>query len=121
MDTVIDKAGNSTYKIYRLEHDTLPVLYQTVIEEAKLMSYSIPNVVDQEKVAECVRKLLEKGYFVEPKTHLEIFKKCTELLGISLNPLSIISEISVLTRQHKKNKLIKGPNTETARATIVCL
>lgn len=115
-----DESGRKTFLIYRLQ-DEKRILYQTVQEEDKLVSYPTRNSIKQEDVNSFVTELMNTEYFDTPRTHLEIFKKSAEKFCADLKPLMVINAVAGITRQHSYPKLAYGEATETGRKRLMII
>lgn len=110
----LDDKGNKIYEISR-EKDKQFVPYRVVVEDQ-------PGILPQKDAAEQVRgyitQLFMNGYFDDPRTSLEIFKKCTRKFGKTLRPQFVMDGLSFYTSKRKSPKLVLLKNM-SARTVYV--
>lgn len=103
----VDKEGREVYEIFT-ESNKQFVFYRAV-------ELSKENLIlkggDCETVKDYIALLFNKGYFDEPKTALEIFKKCMRRLGKPLQPQFVMEGLSFYTSKRKAPRLIQIKNS----------
>lgn len=108
VSVVSDPDGSLTYEIFK------------EVSKKKFSPYRIVNSIDTGMsvksdvqaglVLRYVDGLFSSDYFQEPKTALEIFKKCVQKFGKKLSPKFVLDALSFYTGKRKSPKLFQEKN-----------
>lgn len=103
----VDQAGGSVYEIFR-EKGKQFIAYKVVrVGEPGVFA---KNSADAENIMHYVSHLYRKGYFDDPKTALELYKKCTHRFGKPLQPQLVMDALSFYTSKRKAPRIVHFKN-----------
>lgn len=112
----LNENGLPVYHIERGAPKSKFELFHSITEEHKEVELPVKGeVVPVNQVKEYMTKLVEKGYFGEPKTALFIFNDCKRSMSGVVRPLYVAYALGDFTGKRKAPRLIKETN-ESGRA-----
>lgn len=104
----VDKEGREVYEIFQ-EIDKKFVCYKVLEPDPEKVI--LECALDDQTVKDYISHLFNRGYFNEPKTALEIYKKCVRRFGMPLRPWFVMHGLSFFTSKRKAPKLVQFKNS----------